>query len=101
MNIPIRAWLVIAGAALLTYALRLGGLLLADRLPQAGPCKRFLDALPGTILLALVAPGVYSEGLWGTMAIILTVLATMRFRNVLFGMLVGMAAMAFHRNLLG
>ncbi len=44
-------------ASAITYALRLGGLLLADRLPKSGPARRFLDCLPGTILVSLTVPG--------------------------------------------
>lgn len=37
-------------AALVTYGLRLGGLLLSERLPKAPAFKRFMDALPGAVL---------------------------------------------------
>lgn len=94
-------WLTIMGAAVATYALRLGGLLSADRLPQSGPIKRVLDTLPGTILLALVAPGIYKEGLWGLAAVALTLLVTMLSHSVLAGMVVGMVVMVFQRNMLG
>ena len=49
----------------LTYGLRLGGLLLADRLPRSGPARRFLDCLPGTILLSLTVPGALHAGVEG------------------------------------
>ena len=48
--------LAIAGAALVTYSLRLGGLLLSEHLPRSGRFKRFMETLPGTIMVALVAP---------------------------------------------
>ncbi len=38
-------WLTIFGAAGVTYSLRIGGLLLAERLPMTGRFKRFMDAL--------------------------------------------------------
>jgi uncharacterized membrane protein len=87
----------IAGAALSTYALRLGGLLLAGHLPQNGGFKRFMDALPGTILLSLVAPGIVAAGLPGGVAAAATALCAWKTRNVLLAMVVGMGIVAVGR----
>ena len=86
--------LAIAGAALATYGLRLGGLLLAEHLPQNGGFKRFMEALPGTILLSLVAPGIFSAGLLGGVAALATALCAWKTRNVLLAMIVGMGIVA-------
>lgn len=86
--------LAIAAAALATYALRLGGLLLADRLPQNGGFRRFMDTLPGTILLSLVAPGIASAGFLGAVAALATAFCAWRTRNVLLSMALGMAIVA-------
>lgn len=93
-------FLAIAGAALATYGLRLGGLLLAEYLPQNGGFKRFMDALPGTILLSLVAPGIFSAGMLGGVAALATALCAWKTRNVLLAMLVGMGLVAFGRLIL-
>ncbi|BBO70012.1 hypothetical protein DSCA_39420 [Desulfosarcina alkanivorans] len=89
--------LAIGGAALATYSLRLGGLLLAERLPANGGFKRFMDALPGTILLSLVAPGIYSSGALGGAAALATALCAWKTRNILFAMLVGVGMVAAGR----
>ncbi|MGD8703037.1 MAG: AzlD domain-containing protein [Desulfosarcina sp.] len=89
--------LAIAGAALATYGLRLGGLLLAEHLPQNGGFKRFMEALPGTILLSLVAPGIFSAGLLGGVAALATALCAWQTRNVLLAMIVGMGIVAAGR----
>jgi uncharacterized membrane protein len=89
--------LAIAGAALATYGLRLGGLLLAEHLPQNGGFKRFMEALPGTILLSLVAPGIFSAGLLGGVAALATALCAWKTRNVLLAMIVGMGIVAAGR----
>ena len=86
----ITIFLAITGAALVTYGLRLGGLLLAGRLPQNGGFRRFMDTLPGTILLSLVAPGIASAGALGTAAALATAFCAWRTRNVLAAMVVGM-----------
>lgn len=89
--------MAIAGAALATYSLRLGGLLLAERLPQNGGFKRFMDALPGTILLSLVAPGIFTSGILGGVAALATALCAWKTKNILFAMVVGMGLMAAGR----
>jgi uncharacterized membrane protein len=96
-HIAITIYLAIAGAALVTYGLRLGGLLLAGRLPQNGGFRRFMDALPGTILLSLVAPGIASAGVLGGAAALATALCAWRTRNVLVAMVVGMGIVAVGR----
>lgn len=92
--------MAIAGAALATYGLRLGGLLLAEHLPQNGGFKRFMEALPGTILLSLVAPGIYSAGLLGAVAALATALCAWKTKNILIAMLVGMGLVAGGRLIL-
>jgi uncharacterized membrane protein len=92
--------LAIAGAALATYSLRLGGLLLAEHLPKNGGFKRFMDALPGTILLSLVAPGIFSAGLLGGVAALATALCAWKTKNVLFAMVAGMGLVAAGRMLM-
>lgn len=92
--------MAIAGAALATYGLRLGGLLLAEHLPQNGGFKRFMEALPGTILLSLVAPGIASAGVLGVVAALATALCAWKTRNVLLSMVVGMGLVAAGRAIL-
>ena len=91
-------YMVIAAAALATYALRLGGLLLADRLPVTGRFRKFMDALPGTILLSLVAPGVMSSGIVGCAAAVITGVCAYKTGNVFLSMLLGMATVAIARH---
>ena len=100
-SIDVSTYLVIAGAAVATYTLRLGGLLLSDRLPKAGWFKRFMEALPGTILLSLIAPGVISAGAAGGVAALCTAVCAYRTRNVFAAMLLGMGVVALHRQLMG
>jgi uncharacterized membrane protein len=92
--------MAIAGAALATYSLRLGGLLLADRLPKNGGFKRFMETLPGTILLSLVAPGIFSAGMLGGAAALATALCAWKTKSLLLAMIVGMAIVATGRLLL-
>ena len=90
--------LTIAGAAAATYFLRLGGLLLAGRIPPSGGFKIFMDALPGTLLLSLVVPGVLSMGFWGWFAALATAVCAHKSGNLFLSMRLGMAIMIIQRN---
>ncbi|NJB66654.1 putative membrane protein [Desulfobaculum xiamenense] len=90
----------IALCALVTYSLRAGGLLLAERLPQSGRIRKAMDALPGTIMVSLVAPSVFAAGAGGMAGAALTVLVAWRTGNVFVAMLAGMAVVAVERNFL-
>jgi uncharacterized membrane protein len=89
--------LVICGAALVTYALRLGGLLLAEKLPRTIVFRAFMETLPGTILLSLVAPAVVEAGPLGGFAALATALCALKTRNLLVSMLAGMGIVALGR----
>jgi uncharacterized membrane protein len=82
--------LAVGLAALVTYSLRLGGLLLASRFPRVGRFRKGMDALPGALLFSLVLPSIVSEGAWGLVAGGLTALTVVRTRNPLLAMVVGM-----------
>ena len=56
-------WIVIVGLAIGTFAARLGGIVLGQRLPTSGGWARTLNALPGTLIVALVA-GQLMQGSW-------------------------------------
>jgi uncharacterized membrane protein len=84
-------------AAVVTYSLRCGGLMLAGKLPKSGRWKRFMDALPGTILVSLIAPGILSAGLWGGIGALATAVCAYKTRNVILSMLLGVAIVALSR----
>ncbi|HBA86812.1 MAG TPA: AzlD domain-containing protein [Geobacter sp.] len=86
-------------AAVVTYALRLGGLLLAARFPRAGRFRQGMDALPGALLFSLVVPSIVSEGIWGVVATALTAIVALRSRNTLAAMLSGMLVIFIARKL--
>ena len=94
-----KTYLVIAAAALVTYGLRLGGLLLASRLPKTGRFKRFMDALPGTILLSLIVPAALNGGVWSWAATGATALCSLKTGNVFLSMVLGVVIIATSRYL--
>lgn len=97
-NGDILVWLTIFGAAGVTYSLRIGGLLLAQRLPKTGRFKRFMDALPGTILLSLIVPAALAAGPMGWLATFCTGLCSLKTGNVFLSMIVGILIVAGGRS---
>lgn len=93
------AVLVVIFAGLGTYALRFGGLILADRLPTEGAAARFLRALPGTLMVALVVPEIVQAGPVGWGASVLVLLLMARTKNLLIAAASGVAMVALIRNL--
>jgi len=89
--------LAICGAALVTYALRLGGLLLSEKLPGTVVFRAFMETLPGTILLSLVAPAIAEAGPLGGFAALATALCAWKTRNLFVSMLTGMGIVALGR----
>jgi uncharacterized membrane protein len=55
-------WLVIIGLTVATFAIRLAGILLGQRLPRGGGWARALNALPGCLLISLVSVALVSGG---------------------------------------
>ena len=81
--------LAIIAASVITYAFRLGGLLLAERLPGSGPLRAFLDALPGTILVALVVPSALNSGWQGLIGVAACLTVYFKTKNLLLTMFSG------------
>jgi len=87
--------LAILAMALATYATRVAGMLLGDRLPRIGRVKQALDAVPAAVLTAVVAPAV-TAGKAEMIAGAVVVLAALRL-PMLGVIAVGMAAAALLR----
>lgn len=88
---------VIALSGVFVYSIRLLGLVFGDRLPKTGIFKRGMDALPGAIFAALVAPGILSAGWPGLAAGGAIFFVVRRTGNVLAAMILGVGIVAFMR----
>jgi uncharacterized membrane protein len=91
--------LAIAAMAAATYATRIGGVLIGDRLPRSGRIKQALDALPAAVLTAVITPAA-TAGRAEMIAAVATILAATRV-PMLAALLVGMGTAALLRGAFG
>ena len=103
-------WLTIIGMGIITYGIRAGSVLLAERLPDSKRLQSFLGFVPIAVLTALVFLDVFSPG--GTLnlsplsnprlvAALLAVLVAWRTKKALPTIAVGMLALWLLQWLLG
>lgn len=83
------ALIAILGMALVTFAVKASGLLLANRLPQHGFVAAWLKHIPGAVLASLVAPAVVTGTAAEAIAAAATALAYFATRNILAAMAAG------------
>lgn len=68
----------ILAMAAITYATRVAGLFLADRLVLTGRAKAAFDAIPAAVLTAVIAPSALATGWPETAAAAISILAATR-----------------------
>lgn len=97
----LEALLAILGMAAVTYAIRVGGFLLANRLPETGFVASWMRHLPGAVLASLVAPAILKGGTAEAIAATATALVYVLSRNLFAAMAGGVLAVYLARLALG
>jgi len=97
----LEALIAILGMAAVTFVIRSGGLLLANRLPTTGFVASWMKHVPGAVLAALVAPAILSGGAAEAIAAAVTALIYIVSRNLFAAMLGGVLAVYLARLALG
>lgn len=97
----LEALIVILGMAAVTFAIRAGGLLLANRLPTTGFVASWMKHVPGAVLASLVAPAILAGGAAEAIAAAATALIYIVSRNLFAAMLGGVLAVYLARLALG
>ena len=92
-------WIMILGLAAASFAIRLGGFLLAQRLPQEGPWARGMEALPGCLIASLVALMMLKGGPVEWLAGLIVFFIALRTHNLPVSMLTGIICVAGMRSL--
>ena len=93
--------LAIVLMALATYATRAGGLWLANRFDLSERAGAWLDAIPGAILVSLVAPTVLMGGPAEALAAVAVVAVALRTGSLPLAMATGVGAVVALRALAG
>ena len=78
MTFDLWAVLAILTMAAITYATRIGGIFLVERLVLSGRAKAALSAIPAAVLTAVIAPMALATGPAETIAAICTAIAAVR-----------------------
>lgn len=95
------SFLTIVGAALVTFAIRAGGLLLAERLPSTGFVAIWLKHIPGAVMASLVGSAVVSGGPAEWIASFVVTATYFLTRNLLATIALGVVAVYIARRLFG
>ena len=91
-------WWVIAGLAVATFAIRMSGVLLGEKLPTTGPWARGLEALPGCLIVSLVAVLLLGGGPAEWMAGVIALAVAVYTRNLPLTMVAGIGAIYLLRH---
>jgi uncharacterized membrane protein len=97
----LEALIAILGMAAATFAIRAGGLLLANRLPATGFVASWMKHVPGAVLASLIAPAILAGGAAEAIAAAATALIYIVSRNLFAAMLGGVLAVYLARLALG
>ena len=94
------ALIAMAGMVLVTTAVKVGGLLLANRLPQSGFIAAWMRHIPGAVLASLVAPAIVTGSAAEVVAALATALVFFVTRNLFAAMATGVVAVFLVRQAL-
>ena len=97
-DIDLSALFIIFCVAIGTYCLRYFGLVFSNRLNNKGNVKIFLDYLPATLLLSLIAPSIIKEGVLGFVATAFIAFCMYKTKSILASMVLGVLVVALGRN---
>lgn len=100
MSLDPTTLLAIVAMALVTYATRIGGWLAIRRVAPSGRGRAALEAVPGAVLAAVIAPMALATGPAETLAAVVTVLCSLKLPRIVT-VAVGVAAVVGLRALIG
>jgi len=90
-------WAAIIAMAAVTYAIRAGGFWLMGYVPLTRRVRSILNALPGSVVVAVILPLSVRGGMAATIAVVTSLVVMALRRNDLLAVVCGMGAAAFVR----
>ncbi len=100
MTLDLATFLAIVGMAAVTYATRIAGLFIADRLVLSGRSQAAFEAIPAAVLVAVIAPMMLATGPAETLAALATAVAATRL-HLIGTIMVGIIGVVLLRSMLG
>jgi branched chain amino acid efflux pump len=97
VEINLVALLTILGMGVVTYATRISGFWLLGRITPTKRVRAWMSAIPGAVLVSLIAPALLAAGVVGFIAATVTVLIAVLTRRMLPAMVAGVAIVAVAR----
>lgn len=92
-------WIAIAAMAMVTYAIRAGGFWLMGYVPLTRRVRSILNALPGSVIAAIILPLAVRGGTAAAATVIVALVVMALRRNDLLAVVFGIAAAASVRAL--
>jgi uncharacterized membrane protein len=86
--------LILTLLAAITYACRIGGFVLMRYVPFTPSVRHGLEALPGSVMAAIIVPGIMSAGLPGLIGVCTAILIMYLTKRDVVAMLAGCAMVA-------
>lgn len=97
MEINPVALLTILGMGAVTYMTRIGGFWLLGRITPTKRVEAWMRAIPGAVLVSLIAPALLAAGVVGFVAAAATVLIAARTHRLLPALVAGVVIVAVAR----
>ncbi len=97
MRISLVALVTILGMGAVTYATRISGFWLLGRVKPTKRVEAWMRAIPGAVLVSLIAPAILALGVVGFVAGAATVLIAARTHRMLPALLAGVVIVAVAR----
>lgn len=97
MRIDLLSLLTILGMGAVTYATRISGFWLLGRITPTPRVRAWMSAIPGAVLVSLIAPALLAAGAVGFVGGAVTVLIAVTTRRMLPALIGGVAVVALAR----
>jgi uncharacterized membrane protein len=95
--LPYATFFAIATMAAMTYLVRVGGFWMMGHVPITARVHRMLEALPGSVVAAIILPVVAKNGLPALLAVLAVIAVMMIRRNDFIAIGAGLAVAALAR----